>query len=300
MSIAVIPAYKVIAKSARQVLGLPFEEAVDKLEEGLRSYIRDLLSNLHTSFVDLGERSAVAQLGDPNPEELLDALSALESGEPKGIVEDALALCVKHMPRSDLDARVVLLPGDGNSTVLVNKLNGALGFSLGAQVMMVFLWPTDSWQTWLRHTVTHEYAHLVRNLLFPRGLAGGKLIYLKTQEPETLLDALVAEGLADTFAKQVLPDISPLWTEAPFDDREAIVWRRVHRRLGVSEPIEIRRILFGDNDRIPQWAGYSYGYRIVGDFLEANPGTDIAELMDLPAKAIYEGSGFQARQESAL
>ena len=67
MSIAVIPAYKVIAKSARQALGLPFEEAVDRLEQGLRSYIRDLLSNLHSSFIDLGERSAVSQLGDPNP-----------------------------------------------------------------------------------------------------------------------------------------------------------------------------------------------------------------------------------------
>ncbi|MCH8063055.1 MAG: hypothetical protein IH861_11190 [Chloroflexi bacterium] len=300
MSIAVIPAYKVIAKSARQALGLPFEEAVDKLEQGLRSYIRDLLSNLHSSFIDLGERSAVSQLGDPNPKELLEAVSDLESGAPRDIVEDALALCAKHLPCPDLDARVVLLPGDGNSTVLVNKLNGALGFSLGAQVMMVFLWPTEGWQTWLRHTVTHEYAHLVRNLLFPRGLSGGRLIYLRTQEPETLLDALIAEGLADTFASQVLPDIEPLWTKAPFDSREAVVWRRVHRRLGVSDPIEIRRILFGDNDRIPQWAGYSFGYRIVGSFLEANPGTDLTGLMDLPAKAIYEGSGFQARQESAF
>ena len=36
LSIAVIPAYKVIAKSARQALGLPFEEAVDKLDTELR------------------------------------------------------------------------------------------------------------------------------------------------------------------------------------------------------------------------------------------------------------------------
>ena len=42
MGIAVVPAYKVIEKSARQALGLPIEEAVDKLEEGLRSYVRTL------------------------------------------------------------------------------------------------------------------------------------------------------------------------------------------------------------------------------------------------------------------
>ena len=298
MSIAVIPAYKVMANSAKQVLGLPFEEAVDKLEQDLRSYIRDLLSNLHPSFIDLGERSAVAQLGDPDPKELLEAVSDLESGAPRDIVDDALALCATHLPCSDLDARVVLLPGDGNSTVLVNQMHGALGFSLGAQVTLIFLWPAEDWQTWLRQTVTHEYAHLVRNLLFPRGLSGGKLIYLKTQEPETLLDALIVEGLADTFATQLLPDVVPLWEKAPFDSEEATVWHRVHRRLGVSDPMEIRRVLFGDNDRIPQWAGYSFGYRIVGGFLKANPGTDLSGLMELPAKVIYEGSGFQAAQES--
>ena len=299
MGIAVVPAYKVIEKSARQALGLPIEEAVDKLEEGLRSYVRDLLSNLHPTFIDLGERSAVAQLGDPNPKELLEAIGDLESGAPRDIVEDALSECAKHLPRSDIDARVLLLPGDGNSKVFVNQLHGALGFSLGAQVMLVFLWPAEGWQTWLRHTVTHEYAHLVRNLLFPRGLSGGRLIYLKTQEPETLLDALIAEGLADTFATQVLPDVAPLWTETPFDDPEAVVWRRVHRRLDVSDPTEIRRILFGDNDRIPQWTGYRFGYRIVGSFLEANTGYDLGALMDMPGKAIYEGSGFQAMRESA-
>ena len=73
----------------------------------------------------------------------------------------------------------------------------------------------------------------------------------------------------------------------------------MHRRLGVSDPTEIRRILFGDNDRIPQWAGYSFGYRIVGGFLEANPGTDLTGIMDLPAKAIFEGSGFEAGQMPA-
>ena len=298
MSIAVIPAYKVIAKSATQALGLPFEEAVNMLEQDLRSYIRDLLSKLHPSFIDLGERSAVAQLGDPNPKELLQAVSDLESGAPRDIVEDALAICAKHLPWSGLEARVVLLPGDGDSNVLVNQMHGVLGFSLGAQVTLVFLWPTEGWQTWLRYTITHEYVHLVRNLLFPRGLSGGRLIYLKTQEPETLLDALVVEGLADTFAMQVLSDVTPLWGKTKFDGQEAIVWRRVHRRLGVSDPIEIRRILFGDNDRIPQWTGYSFGYRIVGGFLEANPGSDLAGLIDMPAMEIYEGSGFEAKQAS--
>ena len=68
-----------------------------------------------------------------------------------------------------------------------------------------------------------------------------------------------------------------------------------HRRFGVSDMVEIRRIIFGDNDRIPIWAGYTFGYRIVTRYLQANPDVRPASLVGLPASAIYEGSGYDPR-----
>lgn len=292
MSLTVIPAYRVVTKFARQARGLPQEQAIGQIEASLRAYVRNLLSMLHPSFMEIGERAAITQLGDPDPDRLAEALTELEAHSPKAIVEEALARCSRELPRPDLSARVFLLPGDGESRALVRQMNGVLGFSLGAQAMMVFLWPVEGWQRWLAYTVSHEYMHLVRNLLFPRGLSGGKLIYTKTQEPETLLDALVMEGLADAFAMALHPDIRPRWTDALSPDQERRLWPRVRRRLQVSDTAEVRRVLFGDNDRFPIWTGYTFGYKFVKGYLARHPGLHPAGLVGLLARAILEGSGY--------
>lgn len=277
---------------AKQARGLPFEDAANSLESKLREYVRNILSMLHPSIMELGERSAATQLGDPDPDALIAALSALESGSPKAIVERTLSDCAEHLPRPDLNSRIFLFPGDGESRVMVRQMNGVVGFSLGSQAMMLFLWPVHGWQRWLAYTVSHEYMHLVRNLLFPRGLAGGKLVYMKTQEPETLLDAMVTEGLADLFAMSINQDMRPPWTNALDHEQERRLWPRVHRRFGASDPTEIRRVLFGDGDRMPLWTGYTFGHRIVSCYLKSHPGAHPPNLVGMPASAIFEGSGY--------
>ena len=292
MGITVIPAYRVVSRFAKESSALGHEPGLDHLETRVREYVRNLLSMLHPSIMELGIRSTVTQLGDPDPGKLIAALGDLEDGDPKSVVESALAACAESLPRPDLNSRVFLFPGDGESRVLVHQMNGVLGFSLGAQAIMLYIWPVDGWKEWVTYTVTHEYMHLVRNLLFPRGLAGGRLIYMKTQEPETLLDAMVAEGLADAFATRVADSVSPRWTNALTPEVEERLWPRVHRRFKVSDTTEIRRMLFGDADRIPLWTGYTIGYRIVMRFLETHPDMEPANLVSMPGNAILEASGY--------
>ena len=195
MGLTVIPAYRVVTTFARQARKLPAEESVPHLDRSLREYVRNLLSMLHPSIMDMGERSAVTQLGDPDPAALIEAMSTLEAGQPREVVEQALAASAAELSRPDLNSRVFLLPGDGESRVMVRQMNGVVGFSLGAQAMMVFLWSVDGWQKWLTYTVAHEYFHLVRNLLFPRGLAGGKRIYEPVSEGRPLAGLLRREVL---------------------------------------------------------------------------------------------------------
>ena len=286
MAISVIPAYRVVTHFARQAAKLNSADAVDVLDGKLREYVRSILTTLNPSMIDIGERAAVTQLGDPDVGSLLKGLEQLHAGAPRRIVEDAISSASRLLPRPDLNSRVFIFPGDGESRVLVGQMNGVLGFSLGAQAMMVFLWPVDGWRDWLTYTVVHEYAHLVRNLLFPRGVSGGKLVYMKSQQPETLLDAMMAEGVADAFAMSICPDMRPRWTRALDDDQQRRMWPRVRRRLGVGDITEIRRMLFGDNDRVPPWTGYTFGYRIVASYLESNPDTHPAQLVSLPGSAI--------------
>ena len=73
---------------------------------------------------------------------------------------------------------------------------------------------------------------------------------------------------------------------------ERRIWPRVRRRLAVSDPTEIRRILFGDNDRIPTWTGYAIGYRIVQRYMEVKGDASPAGMIGMPASAIFEASGY--------
>ena len=70
------------------------------------------------------------------------------------------------------------------------------------------------------------------------------------------------------------------------------MWPRVQRRLSVSDTTEIRRMLFGDGDRVPLWTGYTFGYDIVKSYLESHPDAQPANLTGLPASVIFEASGY--------
>ena len=117
-------------------------------------------------------------------------------------------------------------------------------------------------------------------------------MYTKTQTAETLVDAMVTEGIADHFATNMCTDVLPPWTDAFTPEQSERLWPRIRRRLEVSDMNEIRRMLFGDSDRIPTWTGYKYGYQIVETYLEKHGGVEPTSLVGLSAKTIFEGARF--------
>ena len=167
------------------------------------------------------------KLGDPDLTRFQEDIARLDAGQPRSIVEGAIQAASGALPRPDLSARMFLFPGDRESHVLIDQLAGFLGFSLGASATLLFVWPARAWRSALAYTVVHEYAHLVRNLLFPRGVAAGKLVYMKTQQPETLLDAMVVEGIADHFAQTCIPAALPTWSSGVDPSEVERMWPRV-------------------------------------------------------------------------
>ncbi len=294
MSVSVIPSYRVMLHLARRASDLDYAEALDSLENGMRDYVRTQLAQMHTSLVELGVRSVIGQLGDPEPDQLRETLTELDDSRPQEVARQALEVASRSLPRPDLSARMFIFPGDGESTVLVNQLGGVLGFSLGASATLLFVWPRGDWRENLTYNVVHEYAHLVRNLLFPRGITGGRLVYMKTQMPETLLDAMVAEGISDCFAQECMNGARPRWMDTQDEVEPRRMWPRLHRRFGISDPTEIRRFLFGDGDRVPAWTGYTLGYMIVRRFLDNNPDMTMMRLVSMPASEVYDGSGIES------
>ena len=287
-----VPAYRVVAHFVKQVRTLPQDEALDSLERKVRNYVRNSLSPLHGSYAEIGERWAVTQLGEPDLDTLAEALQAADRSSPRKAVEESLWESNQLLPRPDMSARFLLLPGDGGSKLLTQVMHGVMGISMSSQATLLFFWPSGDWLSWLAYTAAHEYIHLVRNHLFPRGLSGGRPVYLKTQEPETLLDAMVVEGIADVFAKQIYPQLQPCWLQTLDQVEEARIWPMVRRRLGVSDPNEVRRFVSGDGDRVPQWTGYCLGYSIVRSYLDLHPSARPANLLGMQASTIFSESAY--------
>ena len=289
----VVPAYKLEGYFAEQALNQVEQPPLELFKQRLRLYVRRLLAGEQPAFIDIGERWTLTQTGDPELNAFIRAVNATDAVAPRGIVEQTLVRCSQELPRPDLSSRVVILMGDGESRGLTQAMQYANGVSLGSGVALLFLWPAHNWQETLAYITAHEYVHLVRNRLFPRGLTGGRMIYVKNDEPDTLLDAMVTEGIADVFAGGIVPEHLPHWTSALPPEIEKAIWPNVESRLNETDPLEIRRYLFGDGDRVPVWTGHAIGHAIVQSYMTTHPEARIASIIGLPVRTLFEQSGYQ-------
>ena len=294
----VVPAYRLEGHFAEQALNQAEKPPLDVFRERLRLYVRRLLAGEQPAFIDIGEHWTMTQTGDPDLNAFIRAVNAADAAAPRGIVEDTLVRCSQALPRPDLLSRVVILMGDGESRGLTQAMQHVNGVSLGSGVSLLFLWPAHNWRETLAYVTAHEYVHLVRNRLFPRGVSGGRMIYIKNNEPDTLLDAMVTEGIADAFAEGVVPEHRPHWITALPPAIERAIWPNVEGHLNDTDPAEIRRYLFGDDDRVPVWTGHSIGYAIVRSYLATHPDARIASIIGLSSRTLLEESGYRPGEQT--
>ncbi len=292
----VVPAYRLEGHFAEQALNQVEQLPVESFQQRLRLYVRRLLAGEQPAFIDIGERWAMTQTGEPDLNAFIRAVNATDALSPRSIVEDTLVKCSYALPRPDLSARVVILMGDGENRGLTQAMQYATGVSLGSGVTLLFIWPVHNWAETLAYITAHEYVHLVRNRLFPRGLIDGRMIYVKNDQPDTLLDAMVTEGIADIFAGGIVPDHRPHWMGALPADVERDIWPQVESRLSITDPLEIRQYLFGDGDQVPVWTGHTIGHRIVQSYMRVHPEGRVASIIGLPVRTLFEESGFQPGQ----
>lgn len=125
-------------------------------------------------------------------------------------------------------------------------------------------------------TLAHELSHAARIL---DGPGYGR----------TLIEALVTEGLATSFQRDLWPRKPAPWGDALTPEQEAELWPQIQSAAGTSG--QARRWLFG-SEGIPRWTGYTIGTRIVDAFRAGHPEVSWAELTRMPAAAILATSGY--------
>jgi len=145
----------------------------------------------------------------------------------------------------------------------------------------------DNWETSLANIVAHEYYHAA-------WAANQKTL----GTPHTLLDRLIAEGKASTFAQMVVPQYDDPIYDGLTPEKETGLWREIKPLLCTEDERVSQRYMFGGTHQIPLNAGYTIGYRIVQTFIANHPDMSVEEWLLLPSDALYEASDYNPAQSS--
>lgn len=103
---------------------------------------------------------------------------------------------------------------------------------------------------------------------------------------KTLGKALVSEGLAGQFAKQLFGSPPELWEDAASPEKLSCYLARAET-LWDDPSYDHDEWFFGSKD-IPRWAGYTLGYQIVGEYLRHHPSATAAKITGQSADKFKE------------
>lgn len=149
------------------------------------------------------------------------------------------------------------------------EIHGIGGYTPNAYQIFISLNPTFknlnvSINTELKRTLAHELHHTLR--------------WKKPGYGETLLDALVTEGLADHFDIEVFNGKPQPWSVA-FTPEELDKIRIKAEKEFDNKDYDHFAWFYGNEElSIPEWAGYSLGFQIIKDYLKRNPDKKPSQL----------------------
>jgi uncharacterized protein YjaZ len=172
---------------------------------------------------------------------------------------------------------VTIIVSAGTSDVIPEI--GMGGRADGGTVRLTFD-PTSSvlpaaLETELFPLLAHELHHVARS----RSIGYGN----------TLLEAMVSEGLADQFAVEVAAVDPPIWSAA-LDDEEVATWLARAREQWLQPGYDHDAWFFGTAPPIPRWAGYAIGFELTRRFLDRNLSRSASDLYDEPATSFIPPS----------
>lgn len=177
---------------------------------------------------------------------------------------------------------VYIIPANPTNASTMEVLNGVTGVTWEKDVILLQIEPAFLEEEYLMYCLAHEYHHSV---------------YMENNELDyttTLLEDVILEGKADTFAKSLYPDVTIPWHEFSTVELEANTWEFL-KKNGNSTALDSKEVSFVGNQmkEIPSRANYTIGYKIMEHFIEHNPNISIAEWTNLSAQDVLVQSKYE-------
>ncbi|MGG0668177.1 DUF2268 domain-containing putative Zn-dependent protease [Lederbergia citrisecunda] len=179
-----------------------------------------------------------------------------------------------------------ILPSDKKTTVCVFPQDKRLPsdmFTLGTGKIIVFHSKPDNYY---RAGMAHEYHHSVLNWE-----------QYTDDNFETGLDRLITEGKALMFETLVYPDSNTSYyaVDEGFNKEH---WSKIEPYLeGAATSEFVVEMVTGGSNGIPQYYGYSEGYKMIRSYLNLHPNMTVEEWTSKSPKEIFEDGNYIANYQ---
>ena len=186
--------------------------------------------------------------------------------EIERVAESTTTSVKKILPIKDVDVVFYNNPG-----ATIDEVGGIGGFTPNQHTIFISLNPRhqnfkNALKNELAFILAHEFHHTLR--------------WQKTVEGDTLLEALIFEGLAEHFAIEVTGRQKPSpWAEALTDTEKKKLLEKASEEW-LNPTYNNSLWFFGSNPKeIPRWAGYTLGFDLVAKYLQTHPETSASKLV---------------------
>jgi uncharacterized protein YjaZ len=224
-------------------------------------------------------------------DQLEEGVQIIREADIVQLAKTALQKSSTLLPGSKITACLFVLDPDQQGFVSL-YMHGVYGFTFSpAQIVIGIAHRNEEWRDWAAYTVAHEYGHAI--------------FFQKFCEPQCtqadwakidLLDTLLFEGRADSFARTLYPNLEAPWVTALTPEQEAAQWRGIQEYLTSTSPNDWPRFLYGDGNQIPHWTGYTIGFHIVQKYIQSHPRSSPAEWIKLGSRELLTGGGYSGQR----
>ena len=187
-------------------------------------------------------------------------------------VKETVSLVNAKIPTENINIRIRV------SSLNVIPEIGIGGFNPNANDIILSLDPNfpdinQSIATELGPIIAHEIHHAKRR----RSVGYGS----------SLLQAMITEGLADSFSIEIFGIDPPIWSTA-LSSSELDNWIETASAEWHETSYDHDKWFFGISAEIPRWTGYSIGFKLVQDYLAQNPLRKPSGIVNEPASSFVE------------
>ncbi|MCC2252412.1 DUF2268 domain-containing protein [Virgibacillus sp. AGTR] len=177
------------------------------------------------------------------------------------------------------DKTIFVLPANPEDKDVMESVVGVAAFTWNENFISLQIAPPFFDEGSLKQAVAHEYHHTV--------------FFENNEMGNTLLESVLIEGKADTFAKIIYPDIQMPWSNFSSAENERQTWKVLKENTSSLLPAIQDDFFLGDPSKgIPEWANYKIGNKIMESFIEEYPSISIADWTDMPADEILTKSKY--------